>query len=317
METTTTETEATRTNSNAEGSKEKKAPASELKYFTQEDVNALLAQNKRTLREDNDKLTSEVSTLKSELTQLKSFLSDAAKDAGLELTEKGFVEMAEEEEDEPIEDGFSEIEKLLTPPKGVSKEVWRQVQALKLGATRNVEALQAELQEQKKLNEANAKTLEEERSIRLRTEEAVRNSERDRILTEALLKSRCRSEDLNVGMRYFIPDTKHVEGRGWMFVPPGATHVEDYVPLAAAVKKFIPASLQQPLVPQGGSGSISSQYGEPDTDSLNAEIKNIEDAMNKLKSSSRAPNSSTLTAFMGLQRKLKELVAKRDSLNIR
>jgi len=162
---------------------------------------------------------------------------------------------------------------------------------------------------QKQLQQALG-TLQEERTIRLKAEETMRTTQRDNLLSDVLTRANC--ADLTAGIRYFTPDSKYVDGLGWMFVPKGATETHEYIPLDEAVTKYIPPVLVKSASLQGGSGAqentISSESVDADINQQESLVKELYDRAQTSKGDTRA-----VSAYMSANRKLTDLRKSKDS----
>jgi hypothetical protein len=277
--------------------------------FTQEDLNRILASHRRSLQSENTDLKTQLGSMQEDMSSLKNMLSDAAKDAGVELSPEGELISPDGDRYSSTPEGYDEYVKMMTPPKGVNGELWRTVQGVRVGHENQMSDVKDQLSENQKQLQQALDTLQEERSIRLKAEDTMRTTQRDNLLTDALTRSNC--ADLTAGIRYFTPESKYVDGVGWMFVPKGATETHEYIPLEDAVNKYIPPVLVRSASSQGGSGAqeqtTSSESVDADINQQESLVKELYDRAQMSKGETRA-----VSAYMSANRKLTDLRKSKD-----
>jgi len=270
--------------------------------FTQEDVNRLLAKNKRELREELEKLRNENNGYKEEIGNFKQFqksMEESMERAGLRFGKEGLE--IDEEDDDP--DNF--LDDYANPPKGVNPDFWRKYKKFEVGSSRMMEELAKSKDETNSKIDTLLKQIDEERNIRKQAEDRAREIERGQLLMDALQKANC--IDLEGGRRYFKDQTVWVEGRGWMFAPRGAQDPEDYVALENGIKKEIPDYLKRSAVSNGGSGTTGSRGSESITD-----LKAMQQTVDELgKRASRTGNPADIARYTSAKRELNKELANR------
>jgi hypothetical protein len=219
----------------------------------QEFINKLLAEQKRSIREENKILSQKYTETAEEVQSLKQLLAAAAKDAGMRMSANGFED--EEDESSNGNNEFSQILHELTPPKGVPKEAWMQIQGIKHGYGKQIEMLTQQQREQQELIKELSEIAKKEQALREQTERQATIAERNSILADALNRANC--IDIKAGTRLFADNVIRHNGR-WMYKPDGARDEEDYLPLEKGLAKEIPAYMIKASGTSGGAGSNGS-----------------------------------------------------------
>lgn len=269
----------------------------EAPKFTQEDVNRMLADHKRALKKENEELSRKFEATSTEVQQLKQVLEAAARDAGMKLGENGF----EDEEDSRDSRGGSDLSDMLnelTPPKGVSRELWMQVQGIKHGYGKQINELSGTIENQSKqlqeLLEANKREME----LRQQADNAAKEATKINLLQSALARANC--TDIEGGRRYLKDQVVWHQGE-WKFKPQGWRDDDDYISVEKGVAKELPPYLVKSAINNGGAGSNGSSGGNA------ARLSELEANTAALETRARSTrNDRDLAQYMKAKRELLE-----------
>ena len=301
-------------NQSKEQSKDSKSSGDDSKTFTQDQVNAILAENKRTLRETNKELEGKFSSLQEQYGGLVKMLGSAAEEAGMSFDpDKGF---SDKEDDDPglgnIPSSLDEYIEALTPPKGVNPKLWKDFQSNRFQTIQNMRTLVETNKTTSEQLTSLQKSLEEERKIRLQAEDRARTQERDRLILESL-GADC--VDPTAGLRYFSPQLKYVDGKGWKFVPrAGAESEADYLPVPEGITKEYPPFLKRSLVAKGGSGSTGNTGGDTNQASQLQDLKN--QTMKAAEIAQKTGRADAIANFQRLKREYDTLEKQAKQANV-
>lgn len=254
----------------------------EKKYFTQEDVNRIMAENKKALQAENadlKKQLGEFAAWKDEIeTMLDEIAEGADSDEGGDEDTKGASGDGDEAGDgDGNDDGraSAEIDKRL---RYVERKYQTQIDSLK-----------------KRVDEAEGRASDAETKRRM--------SERDSILTDALNKAKAVSID--GGIKIFRDNMVYDEDSGkWLFRTAEGVDVDPH----EGINENLPAYLR-PAVAGGGSGT-----GDMKGSALVAHIAGLKKQMGEAAAKAGKTNASEdIRAYQRLKEEVKEAEGKLSS----
>ena len=209
------------------------------KVFTQEEVNALLAENRRGLQSENDKLKQQLKDTMGEREAFEEMIVEAAQEQGIDpddFDENGDYHGPDLEEgggEEEEEGGEGEEEGV---PRGANPpEIERIVRSLNQKWERRIEAMQRDL--------------EKEKQSRQKAEENGILKERDAMLSNIL--TNLDVVDAEGARRFFLPQLEYdSESGSWLY------EMKDGLRVAPekGIADELPAYLKKPVT-TGGAGS--------------------------------------------------------------
>lgn len=287
---------------NEENKDTKEGAEDKPSLFTQEQVDSIMAGNKRDLRDQLKVYEEKVNTLEASLSEQQAFkkmMEDAAREAGVGFGEDGLSELDDDDSE------FEEFLNSATPPKGVNPELWKTFQLMKHGHSRELQELQSARVDDSKTLKSIQESLEQERAARAAVETQARATQGDNMLLEAVNQKGLDPVDVEAAYRYFLPQRVYVEGRGWMYKPRGVDHVDDYISLEAGVRKEFPPYLQKSSTSRGGSGSTGGESIEALNSQIGQKRQDLEAAHSQAQRSGGAPRA--IAAFQRIQRELAAL----------
>jgi len=231
------------------------------KTFSQDDVNRMMADNKRGLQSQVDGLKTQLKGFHTEREQFEKSVLDAAAAAGIDPddfdddgTYHGTIP------DPPTSTGGGgtpnppEIQKIVDN----LNDRWTRKMDVKVGAV--------------------TKELEQERVIRIKAEEKAKQKELDVILSTALSKADV--VDLEGGRRYFMPQMVWDEDtERWLFEGKDGIKVE----IPKGIEDELPAWLKKSYVGGGAGsrGSSGSSSGKSNVVDLQNRVKELEEKARK------------------------------------
>jgi len=120
------------------------------------------------------------------------------------------------------------------------------------------------------------KSLDEERQVRLVAEQRTRETLRDQMIKDALVKAGC--NDMTIGYRWVLPDVKYMEGEDrpedqWVVVFRDDDNTEMESPIEEYIEHRLPDNLRSPKMRGGGSGS---QTGSPKRRAVQDDVERLE-----------------------------------------
>jgi hypothetical protein len=255
------------------------------KTFTQDQINKMLAEHKRGLKNELETLKNTLSDKDSTIQELQAAqeqinatlaeLSKAAAEKGAKVNI---------DTNKPLQDIVREMAEKVTGYEGTIKE-------LKGEFGKRIEDLES--------------NLEKESSLRQIAEEEALVSERDMVLQRALAKSGC--IDMEVGLKLFEDCCEIDDETGEWWVVNDKTGEE--WPLLEGVGKMLPNYLKRPVTDQGGAGSRGSgmpmseiERSKSRVSEIDGEMKSLQDEYQK----KRSPN--ILAKVQNLMRERNELL---------
>jgi len=203
------------------------AKGSEEKFFTQDQLNKMLAENKRSLRlalEEKDKVINELHSKVGSFEERFESLSGTIE--GLTKGDKANINI---DKNKPLEEIIKEMGQKVAEYDDVIKNTNSQIE--ELGGRLEAEAALRELAEEESLI-----------------------SERDARLQRALSKTGCR--DIDVGLKLFEDSCEVDEDTGEWYVVNDKTG-EEWA-LEEGVEKLLPDYLRKPITEREGAGSGGS-----------------------------------------------------------
>lgn len=261
--------------------------ADEKKFFTQEQVNAMMKDHKLGLRK-------EVDALKFTLAEKESYLDDL---------------MGKHKE---LETSIEELKKLGIAPKGSGGEGDDKNKPLSdiiKEATTKIKTLEEGIGKIKKEYDGRLGELEgdldKERSLRQIAEEEALVTERDSALQKALLNAGCREDAVDVAIKMFDDMVEIDTDTGQWFLVNDKTGEE--WPLTEGVFKNLPAYMKRAMTDKKGAGSFGST-GVSDEAQVSGKIATIDAEIEKLQGDyAKSRDGGTLVKVQRLLREKKQL----------
>jgi hypothetical protein len=213
---------------------------SDGKMFSQEDVNRMMAEHKRTLQAENVALKDQVTGLSTQWEEFQSMLQEVAGETGTSTSDNDYSSLEGEDHDDASGDD----------------EVTKRLQWLQKKHQQELDALRS--------------TVEQEKKLRQDAEERRLITERDSALQEALAANDVVS--MEGGMKFFRDNLEYdKDGSQWRYrAKDGLTfNIKD------GIAEELPDWLKKPSSAKGGSGSQAALINE--IDALGNTVKAAQD----------------------------------------
>jgi len=247
------------------------------KYFTQDDVNRMLAEHKRGLKKELETLGGQLTERDQKLQELMESHEEVVnvlKELSASADDKGKKPLINMDGNRDLKDIIKDVTSKLTEYEE-EKATWEE-----------------------RFGEIEGK-LETEAALREIAEEEALIAERDSLVQRCLIKTGC--NDIKTAMKLFEDNIEVDEESGQWFVVNDETGEE--WPLAEGVEKMLPDYMKKPLTERTGAGSTGTKGAMGDIQKAQSRIGEIDDQLAALKAEyQKQPDRTKLIEVQKLTR---------------